>query len=75
MLFILFLKVSMKYTMYVTSYIVRKYETYLYEHSKQLEKTSLLVCFAATANEFYDYRKCTYIVFILQCQKVQNNVK
>ena len=31
-----------------------------------------LVCFAANANKFYIYRQCTYIVFIMQCQKVQN---
>jgi len=30
-------------------------------------------CFAASANEFYIFWQCTYIVFILQCQKPQNN--
>jgi len=30
-------------------------------------------CFATSANTFYIYQQCTYIAFILQCHKVQNN--
>ena len=41
---------------------------------RALETGSLfLPCFAASANQFYIYRQCTYIVFILQCLKVKNN--
>jgi hypothetical protein len=32
-----------------------------------------LACFAASANQFYIFRQCTDIVFILQNRKVQNN--
>jgi hypothetical protein len=28
-------------------------------------------CFTTSANEFYIFRQCIYIVFILQCRKVQ----
>jgi hypothetical protein len=34
---------------------------------------TFLACFPVTANKFYIYWHCTYIVFILQCQKLQNN--
>lgn len=34
-------------------------------------KTSLF--FAVGLNIFYFYRHCTFILFILQCQRVQNN--
>ena len=37
-----------------------------------VKKKIILACFAANTNEFYFYRHCTYIMFILQCQKVQN---
>jgi len=30
--------------------------------------------FAASTNQFYIYRQCTYILFILRCQKVQKQV-
>ena len=47
----------------------------MYELWKQEEKSAsgefFLACFAASVNQFYIYRQCTYIVFILQCQNVK----
>jgi hypothetical protein len=36
-------------------------------------RANLMSCFAAIANEFNIFRHCTYILFIPQCQKIQNN--
>ena len=56
-------------------YIVGKYKIYLHDIQKQVEKQSFvfLSCFTANANEFDIFRQCTYIVFILVCQKAQYN--
>jgi hypothetical protein len=53
-------------------YIVRNDMIYLYMYETGRKASlwqALLSCFASSANEFYILRQCTYIVFILQCQK------
>ena len=58
---------------YWYTYIVGKYKIYFYELYKQVEKRPFLACFAASAHLFYIQQQCTYIVLILQNQKVQNH--
>jgi hypothetical protein len=38
-------------------------------------RASFLSCFAAITKELNLFRKCTYIVFIPQCKKIQNNIQ
>ena len=48
---------------------------YLKTDRKARIQRAFLACFAESANGFYIFRQCTYIVFIIQCQKAQNNSK
>ena len=38
-------------------------------------RANLLSCFAAIVNELKKNRHCTYILFIPQCQQIQNNIQ
>ena len=51
----------------IYTYFVGKYKIYLYKK----EKRASLVFFTGLRIHFNIYRQCTYIVFILQCQKVR----
>jgi len=54
--------------------IVGKYKR-SFRYSKKREPLgSFSGRFAASANEFYINRQCTYIVFILQCKKSQKQL-
>jgi hypothetical protein len=65
---------TLKYTIYVHcrkiyNLFVRALET----GRKTIIWQAFLACFASSTNQFYIYRQCVYIVFILQYQNVQNN--
>jgi len=66
---------SLPHIMYVHR---RKNIIYLQEFLKQENKRvfgqAFLLCFEASANKIYFYQQCMYIVFILQCQKLQNKI-
>ena len=56
-------------------YIVGKYKIYLYKFQKHVEnRWAFLFCVAESSNKFYSYQQHMYFAFILQCQKVQNNL-
>jgi hypothetical protein len=46
----------------------RKYKIYIYDSWRVF-----LTCFAASGNDLYIFRQCTYIVSIMLCQKPQRN--
>ena len=62
--------ISIQYTSYVNCH--KKYNLILEIGSKAICWRVLLACFTVSANKFYSYRHHTYIVFILQWQKIKN---
>lgn len=59
------------------TYIIGKYNIYVYELQKQEDKPvsgEFCYCFEASTNVFYICRQRTYIVFILQCAPAYSQI-